>query len=109
MNTEKSDHFTKSPAVMGVVGEIVSLLAPRKIYLYNQRINDKQVITSFKLCVIAEVENKIATERSIYLEIDCDIPFDILLYTPEEWEALTAMPTSFASKIRTTGTVIYHG
>jgi hypothetical protein len=92
-----------------VAEEIVELLAPRKIYLYNQRISDKLATSSFKLCIIAEVEEKSAAEHRIYLEIDCDIPFDILLYTPAEWETLTAIPTSFASKICATGTVIYHG
>jgi hypothetical protein len=109
VNIGKSGNFIASPAIAGVVEEIVGLLTPRQIYLYNQRINDKLATTSFKLCIIAEAEDKSAAERRIYLEIDCDIPFDILLYTPDEWETLTAIPTSFASKIRATGTVIYHG
>jgi hypothetical protein len=109
MNTGKSDNFIGSPAVTGVAEDIVGLVAPQRIFLYNQRINDRLVTTSFKLCVIAEVEEKTAAERKLYREIDCDVPFDILLYTPAEWETLTAIPTSFASKIRATGTVIYHG
>jgi hypothetical protein len=99
----------RSPAVTGVAEEIAGLLAPRTIYLYNQRISDKLATTSFKLCIIAEVEDKSAAERDVYLKIDCEIPFDILLYTPEEWETLTAIPTTFASKINASGTVIYRG
>lgn len=109
MNNTKSDNFLKPLTVVSVVKSIAALCKPRRIYLYNQRINSRQVTTSFKLCIVADVEDKFAAERDIYREIDCDIPFDILIYTPEEWEELTANDNSFAHKISKSGTVVYDG
>ncbi|MDL2233051.1 hypothetical protein LJC63_05665 [Ruminococcaceae bacterium OttesenSCG-928-L11] len=109
MNGIKSDHYVNSPMVMGVVNKIVELLGPQRIYLYNQRINSRNLISSFKLCIVTEVGDKFAAERDIYMEIDCDVPFDILIYTPAEWEDLIDSETSFARKILDSGLVLYNG
>ncbi|HHY51830.1 MAG TPA: nucleotidyltransferase domain-containing protein, partial [Clostridiales bacterium] len=34
-------------------------------------------------------------------------PFDVLLYTPREWEQLTADASTFASRIIQEGTIVY--
>lgn len=109
MNAEKTDNFIASQEVAEVVEQIIRLISPMRIYLYNQRIDAKYITTSFKLCIIAAVEDKYVAERDIYMEIDCDIPFDILLYSPEEWEELTSHTASFAHRIKRTGTVVYDG
>lgn len=64
-------------------------------------------MTSFKLCIISPVDNKREIERSVYLQADCEIPFDLLVYTHEEWERLAGEPDSFAWKLDRTGLVIY--
>jgi hypothetical protein len=99
----------QSPMIDGVVEQIARLTAPERIYLYNQRINSRHEVTSFKLCMVVDVPDKFAAERDIYMDIDCDVPFDILIYTREEWEGLTANHTSFAYKVKETGTVVYNG
>lgn len=107
MNTQRN--YVQSELVDEVVGKIAELMAPRKIYLYNQRIGADGDTTSFKLCVIAPVEHKVRAERDIYLAIDCEVPFDLLLYTPEEWAQLTTYEGSFACHIQKKGMVVYHG
>ncbi|MGI6404246.1 MAG: hypothetical protein ACOX0K_08605 [Oscillospiraceae bacterium] len=94
-------------AMEPVVQEIARLLSPRTIYLYNQKYNPKGEQTSFKLCVIAQVADKEQAERDIYRQVDCPIPFDILLYTPQEWERLTGDSSTFASRIQNEGTIVY--
>lgn len=94
-------------AVRHVVEEIAGRYRPQRIYLYNQRYSAAGATTAFKLCVVAEFPDIAAAEREIYLEIDCEVPFDVLLYTPAEWEELCAKPSSFARKIQATGKVVY--
>lgn len=106
------DDFTQSGSpkaaeVASAVEEIVTLLAPEQIYLYNQRFSAAGATTGFKLCVVGTFVNKEAAEREIYLNIDSDVPFDVLLYTPEEWTQLCRCPDSFAHKICQTGIRIY--
>ena len=109
MSEPKKDNFLHCPELLHVVQRIVAFVQPDVVYLYNQRINAKDEITSFKLCLVADVADKSAAERTIYLQIDCDIPFDILLYTRAEWQDLTQNATSFAYKIQQSGTVVYDG
>lgn len=90
-----------------VVQEVARLLSPRTIYLYNQKLNPRGEQTSFKLCVVADVADKGQAERDVYRKVDCPIPFDILLYTPQEWERLTADSSTFAFHIKQVGTIVY--
>lgn len=99
--------YPKSEEVAQVVDGIVRLLNPQQIYLYNQRISFQGETTGFKLCIIAPFINKIIAERDIYLHVDSEIPFDVILYTPAEWKQLCDSPDSFASKICLTGMVVY--
>lgn len=96
-----------SPEIKMVVEQLADILSPDTIYLYNQRVNSSGRSTGFKLCVVARTENKQEAERYAYMEIDCDVPFSLLLYTPEEWAQILAYPDSFACKIKQTGTMVY--
>lgn len=96
-----------SRAIMSVVNEIVELIHPKKIYLYNLRSSAAGTTTSFKLCVVGDFTDKSEAERELYLKIDSVVPFDIILYTPFEWDALCARSESFASRISLSGTILY--
>lgn len=93
--------------VEAVVAEIAELLHPKVIYLYNQRISLRGEFVSFKLCVVARFDDKHQAELAVYRHVDSEIPFDVLLYTPEEWEELSRDTAAFASHIIETGTVVY--
>lgn len=90
-----------------VCDAIVQMLSPKKIILFNLKQNVTGETRSFKLCVVSEIEDKDAAERRIYLEIECEVPFDVLIYTPEEWTALSIERESFAHRILEKGTVVY--
>lgn len=107
MNT--TNDFRRSTLVDDIVKEITRLVCVCRIYLYNQRIGSGGDTTSFKLCIIAPVTDKSKAERDIYLHTDCDVPFDILFYTPEEWDSLIQNPDSFANRILRNGLVVWNG
>lgn len=94
--------------IMDTVNQIAGIYNNlEKVYLYNRRVGLKDNTTSFKICIIMDTENKAATERNIYLNIDCEIPYDVLIYTPDEWEIFTKDSSSFAYKVHENGVVIY--
>ncbi len=75
-----------SENIKTVCNEVVQNYKPEKIILYNAKRNVDGEIRSFKICVIVDTVNRLEMEEKIYLNIDSEIPFDVLVYTPEEWE-----------------------
>ena len=100
-------HAAVPPEVLRVSDLIVAQACPKRVYLYNQRVSIGGVTYAFKLCVVLETPDKHAAETALYMQIDCEVPFDLLLYTPEEWETLLAQPGSFAGRIQKTGVLLY--
>lgn len=88
--------------------EVAAKCSPKKIYLISQKNNIKGELLSFKLGVIlhGKTEHK-ELEEELYLQIDCDVPFDIVLYNSDEWDELSEEPGTFAWKILNSGIVIY--
>lgn len=91
----------------GLRDEIVRLLTPERIILFNRKQNEQGGLTAVKLCVIIPSGDAREAERRLYMALDAEMPFDILVYTREEWERLLATPLSFAGRIRQTGSVLY--
>lgn len=85
----------------------LSLIRPERIYLFSVKMNMSQEIASFKLCIIASVQDKAQLEQDIYLNLDCELPYDLVVYTAEEWEAFLKNPLSFAHSIMEKGRKIY--
>ncbi len=96
-----------SPHVKQLSDEIRQLCNPEKIYLFHAKFNLHSQITSFKLCIVADTADKSELERKIYLELDCEIPYDLVIYTAAEWEACMPNSHSFAAEIRDKGVLIY--
>ena len=80
-----------------------------RIYLISNKINTYGELTSFKLALV--VDNKIESvselECKLYLNIDCDLPFDLVIYREEEFDNLKNEIGTFAWKINNSGTVLY--
>ena len=91
----------------GLRDEIVRLLQPARIILFNCKQNTEGGLTAVKLCVIIPEGNAKRAEQQLYMELDAEMPFDILVYTQAEWERLLSVPLSFAGRIRQTGSVLY--
>ena len=75
--------------------------------LFNVKHSPNGEVKGFKLCVVMETADKAGDEKRIYLDIDSDIPFDVLVYTPREWDALLLEQHSFANRIMREGTCVY--
>ena len=95
------------PSILKICDEVVELLKPNKIILFSVKDGTIGKPSSFKLAVIADVPNTRAAESLVYLNIESEIPFDILVYKNDEWEKLLQDPHSFASRIAVKGIVIY--
>jgi len=100
--------MVENPIIMNLVEQILDMCEPTKIILFSKKFNLSEELTSFKLCVIVNDDvDIIELEQKLYLELDCENPFDVLIYRASEWEHLTEDESSFAGKITKTGVVLY--
>jgi hypothetical protein len=90
-----------------VASEIADAVNPHRIILYHKKTGAKGEISSFKMCIIGDFDDKMSVEHNIYLAVDCHIPFDVVIYTPAEWDELLTDSGSFASRIADDGEVVY--
>lgn len=89
-----------------VCEELNEKFKPKKIIVYSKKNDPAGNISSFKICAVIDVSNGLQCESEIYGTIDSDLPFDVLVYTLEQWEKYSAQEDSFASKIARTGVVV---
>lgn len=86
--------------IENIVGQIEKQFSPESIYLFgSQAKGTARKHSDIDLCVIAETDSKRELIADLYFNIDSEIPFDIVLYTPEEWEECKMDTSSFAHKI----------
>ena len=93
--------------LLGLRDEIVRLLKPECIILFSRKQDTQGGLTAVKLCVVISGGDARKAEQQLYMQLDAEMPFDILVYTKEEWERLLATPLSFAGRIRQMGSVLY--
>ena len=91
---------------------ILSLLSPTQVYLFGVKKSEcDDCVTDFDLGVVTPLirtdGDRLALVKQINLELDTDTPFDLFLYSPSEWEALTQDESSFASRIKRKGRLLY--
>lgn len=87
--------------------KIVRECAPSKIILFSEKHNPGGELSSVKLCVIIGDGDAIKVEKRLYVEIESEVPFDVLVYTKEQWGKLLENDMSFAASIKKTGRVLY--
>ena len=73
------------------VNRIVELFHPSRVIEYNTKYDMDGNISAFKLCIV----------------VDSDIPYDVLLYTDEQFRELTEDDGAFASHVNQKGRVRY--
>ena len=93
--------------IANVVEQITKLVDVHKIILFSKKEDLTGEISSFKICVIISCGMKNVCEKNIYINVDSEIPFDVVVYTYEEWENLRKTKGSFGNKIDNIGRVIY--
>lgn len=96
-----------SPILSKLVEQLVELTTPQRIILFSQKTDLDGQLSSCKLCVVTEMQDRHELLRQIYRQTDCDVPFDVVLYTPEEWSRLCDNGESFACRVAHNGQVLY--
>ena len=100
--------MNQNPVIINLVNQILNFRNLLKIILFNVKFNILKEMTSFKICVIVSDDQDIyELESKLYLELECENPFDVLIYKVSEWEHYSFDETSFAGKIAKTGVVLY--
>lgn len=88
--------------------QIVSKFAPEKIYLFGS--GAKGVIrknSDIDLCIIKDIAEPKQFKIDLQLNLNSEIPFDIIVYTPGNWLKNSNDMTSFAYQIKTKGVKLY--
>lgn len=99
--------MTGMEEIKKVTEKVVKLLGPELVILYGTKINVSEKLKGFDLCVVAQTENKTEAEKKVYLEVEAEMPFNVLIYTPDEWNKQLEEELSFAEHINRKGTVVY--
>ena len=98
------------PEIQATADEIARLGKPLMIYLISHKTNHATgELISFKLALIVSDDTKSISELEcfLYTAVDCDYPYDLVLYKQSEWDTLSNDPRTFAWSIRETGGVLY--
>jgi len=99
-------------APLTICEELEKLFSPAKIIVFGIKHNEcSGEISDFDVCMVldgADQQEKDAAVRRAYLDIDSDIPFDVFVYSTEEWESFLLDEGSFASRIARKG-LVYNG
>lgn len=85
-----------------VLAEIRRIANAERLVVYGVK-HEGEHVRDVDVCVIADTDDKDALAHRLYIEIDSDIAFDVLIYTPQEWSMLLADPQSYASRIAEKG------
>ena len=91
--------------IQQVTKEIIEYCHPNKIILFSWKHNVKDELSSFKLIVIADHSEGLS--HDLYLNIDCEIPFDLVVYSTTQWEELSHTQNSLAERAIQKGVVLY--
>ena len=67
------------------VNRIVELFHPSRVIEYNTKYDMDGNISAFKLCIVGDIPDKRRMLTRIFDEVDSDIPYDVLLYTDEQF------------------------
>lgn len=92
-----------------VASEIQKICNPLNIILVSNKINISGDVVSFKLAIVVADDTQSISELecNLYMKVDSDIPYDLVLYKESEWNELKNEIGTFAWKIYNTGAYLY--
>lgn len=94
--------------ITGLCEKIAELVKPVRIIIFNEKHTPSGDLVSFKLCVIVKETECTKTEQKIYLTLECEVPFDVLVYNIDQWNVAVEDPDTFAYRgILNGGVVLY--
>lgn len=100
--------MTINPIITDLKEQIIRVCSPEKLILVSNKLDTKGQLISFKVCVIVnDVLSVAELEGKLYLETDCQVPFDLIIYNKSEWDDLIDEIGTFAEKVNNTGVVLY--
>lgn len=103
--------FMETKVYDDIVNDIAEAVAkfasPSKIIEYSTKHDLQGNVTAFKLCVIGSTVDQNTLLRKVYDEIDSAIPFDLIFYTEEQFEALKQDSEAFANRVSKGGRLRY--
>lgn len=90
------------------IQQVLSVCTPSKIVLFGSQAKGTATEKSdIDLCIVTETNNKRLLLTKLYCAVETDLPVDIVLYTPTEWDKHAAIRGSFANKISAEGALLY--
>lgn len=95
------------PPLDDLVAAIVRTANPRRILLFSQKLHPDGSPAAVKLCVVIPDGDPQTMEHRLYMEIETDFPFDVLVYTAPQWERLTGTAYSLAQRAAQSGRILY--
>jgi uncharacterized protein len=88
--------------------QIVESYEPKEIILFGSVAKGVfKANSDIDLCIVKDTNDKKKLLTEMYVGIDSSVPFDLLLYTVEEWNKSMDDKNSFAYIIKNTGVKIY--
>jgi len=80
-----------------------------EIHLISFKVDNDSNLTSFKLAIILDdnADDLPELECRLYLEVDCEVPFDLVIYRQGEFNKLKGEIGTFAWKISNAGAKLY--
>jgi hypothetical protein len=93
--------------VNNIVTDILKIINLSALIMYHQKIGNNDEVLGCKFCIIMHTDNKLEIEKEIYKRVNSDIPFDVIIYTVDEWNRLSIKEHSFAKHILEKGVVLY--
>jgi predicted nucleotidyltransferase len=106
---ENSNNGTDAQTqIVNIKEQIVSQYSPSKVILFGSQAKGTATNKSdIDICIVKSTDKKRELLTDMYLNIDSDKPFDLLLYTEDEWNDCINDPTSFAYLVNQKGTILY--
>ena len=93
--------------IRDVAEDITKICTPVKIILISTKTDMNNNLKSFKLCIVVDGSDISTLEHSLYMNVDCDIPYDLVFYQAQQWKNLSGQHDTFAGKIHDSGVVLY--
>ncbi len=85
--------------IKSVIDDIKNFAKPSEIILFHKKVSNVGTTIGFKVCLVMDVDDKLEIEKNIYKHVDSDVPFDVIIYTCDEWNKLKSEKHSFANNI----------
>lgn len=88
--------------------QIIDMCSPYEIILFGSLAKKKiRSSSDIDICIIVDTIDKRQLAQNIYSKVNAEIPFDIVIYTIDEWNKWKDEKTSFLYKICQEGEVVY--